>query len=183
MGTGKSYIGVARDQRLRAQEWPENFKTLVVAPLSVVEMWYNLFKSEGYQVRKIDNKNRDLLFKANAEVYVVHWDALRLMPEIAKREWGHIIADECHRAQNRKAQQTIALKKIKSTYKTGLSGTPVTNTPDRLWSILNWLYPKEYKSYWSHFHRYVEWEWDETHQYKIIIGPKDTHILHKKICS
>lgn len=182
MGTGKSYIGVARDELIRETfDKNNNFQTLVIAPLSVVEMWYNLFKSEDYSVRRIDNKNRDLLLQKPAEVYIVHWDALRLMPELAKINWDHIIADECHRAQNRKAQQTIALKKIKGNFKTGLSGTPVTNTPDRLWSILNWLYPKEFKSYWSHFNRYVEWEWDETHQYKIIKGPKDSDILHDKI--
>jgi len=77
------------------------------------------------------------------------------MPELAKIHWFHIIADEAHRAKNRKAQQTQRLKKLPTMHKLALTGTPADNRPDDIWSILEWLYPRTWTSYWRFFNRYV----------------------------
>lgn len=106
------------------------------------------------------------------------------MPELAAHSWAHVIADECHRAKDRKSQQTRALKGIQHViYKTGMSGTPVVNRPDELWSILNWLYPKQYRSYWKFFGRYVETEevYLRNRTIKKIKGPKNEDLLLKEI--
>lgn len=114
-------------------------------------------------------------------IFIVHYDVLRLMPELAGILWLHVIADECHRMQNRKAQQTKALKKIKAVYKTGLSGTPVTNKTDKIWSVLNWLYPKQYRAYWKFYNEFVEFEIMYPEGYHKIIGPKNEAVLHEQI--
>ena len=58
--------------------------------------------------------------------------------------------------KNRKTQQTRALKKLKVKYRRALTGTPIINRPDDLWSILNWLWPRNYTSYWRFFAQYVD---------------------------
>lgn len=186
MGTGKSYIGTARDLRIRTKF---RGKTLVVATMSTLDMWRRIFEAEGLKVRVINPKKRELLFHQEADVYVVHWAALQqrgghwLTPDLLEVQFMHVIADEVHHAQNRNAQQTIGLKRIKTVFKTGLSGTPITNTPDKLWSILNWLYPKDFPSYWKFYGRFVDFEIDPAGGYRKIKGPKNVPLLHEKINS
>jgi SNF2 family DNA or RNA helicase len=135
----------------------------------------------------IDSKNRDGSYKefigSGASVFLVHWEALRLMPDLARKEWLHVIADECHRMKNRKTQQTQALKKIPARYKTAMSGTPVVNRPDEAWSVLNWLDKKQYSSFWAFFKRYVDYEMEYASggQYQKIKGPKNVEELHAKL--
>lgn len=159
MGTGKTIQAVAIDSKHR--ELHEG-KTLVVCPLSVMTNWKDHFETySDLKVRVLNTKNkqtRDWLLNEEADIYVVHWEALRLMPQLAKVDWLHIIVDECHRAQNRKAQQTTALKKLVTMYATALSGTPVTTSPEKFWSILNWLFPKQFTSYWKFYGKYVDFE-------------------------
>ena len=80
---------------------------------------------------------------------IIHYEALRLMPILKSIDWFHIIADEVHRIKNRSAQQTRALKQLTTKYKTGISGTPADDKPQDIWSVLNWLWPKLFRSYWK----------------------------------
>lgn len=66
-------------------------------------------------------------------------------------EWDIVIADEVHRISNPKAKMSRALKKIPTTYKLGLSGSILQNHAEELFSQLQWLFPKMYKSRWRDF--------------------------------
>lgn len=158
MGLGKTVQAVALDQRRRKDSIAlYHRKTLVVAPLSVLSVWENHFKAWNPSLKTytVDPKARgDFVAAAQSKKYdvlICHWASLRLMPELQKVKWFHIIADEVHKAKNRKAQQTVSLKKLRAEYKTGLSGTPADNRPDDFWSVLNWLYPTTFSSYWRFF--------------------------------
>jgi SNF2 family DNA or RNA helicase len=106
----------------------------------------------------IDRKNRAPFIQAvqtdNYEYFICHVEALRLMPELANVSFAHVIVDECQRIKNRKAQQTLAVKRLKTVYKTAMSGTPADDKPADLWSILNWLYPVAFSNYWKFVNTY-----------------------------
>lgn len=164
MGLGKTVQGIVIDKEKRRDL--KDFKgkplTLVVAPLSVLDVWAKHFQKwqPGLKVKVLDPKNRlsfTMAFqKGLHDVYICHWESLRLMTkELTKIWWFHVIADEVHRAKNSKAQQTVALKKIPTAHKLGLSGTPADNKPQDLWSILNWLYPRYWTSYWAFYNKHV----------------------------
>ena len=111
-------------------------------------------------------------------VLIVHYEALKIIAEggwvpgrrgkpLANKsgweklgKWKLIIADEVHRIKNLRAQMTKALKKIQAHYKLGLSGSIIQNNVEELFSPLNWLFPKQYKSKWrdwnDRFLDYVE---------------------------
>src|SRR4051794_26414766 len=141
MGLGKTYEGIALDQCNRAgkgnEKVPEsalkNAKTLIVCPKSVISVWdEHCMDLTTDDVFVIDTKNRRKLVRAalnpnTSGYFIVNWETLRSEPDLQKVTWFHIIADEVHRAKNRKAQQTIALKKLQTWYKTGMSGTPADN--------------------------------------------------------
>ena len=164
MGTGKTWIAIGLDMLCRRP----GDKTLVVAPLSTLKStWEHHYKMlTNLKVKVVDPKKRYMFFRGDAvDVYICHWESLRLLmkeppddPFILQYKWRHIIADEVHRARNRNTKQTKSLKEIPTDYRTGLTGTPIVNRPDNLWSILNWLYPKNFSSYWRFFHTFIEAE-------------------------
>jgi SNF2 family DNA or RNA helicase len=89
--------------------------------------------------------------------------------------WFAVLADEAHRAKNRRASQTRGLFRVKGDIMLALTGTPLMNSPDELWALLRWLYPKEYTSYWRFFEQYVEYI--EGHFGKVITGVKNQDAL------
>lgn len=189
MGTGKTVTAIALDSRKR-DKFEHPAKTLIICPLAVVKTWVDHFNTWAphLKVASIDNKNRKPFMEAvdgtfkNAfgigyDVFVMHYAAVRLEPDLALYPWFHVICDEVHALQDRKSAQSKAVKKINAFYKTGLSGTPVFNKPDDLWSILNWLYPKYWTSYWSYFKRFIKWvEYDG---YRTVIGVQNEEELQK----
>lgn len=188
MGTGKTYEALARDALIREKVGVS--KTLVVAPLvTLSEVWeQHINELTDLTVVRLNPKDRqhswaEFIGPWKPDVFLAHWEVLRLMPELAKFQWTHIIADEVHRAKNRKAQQTRALKQIKTLYRTGMSGTPVVNRPDEYWSILNWLYPNQFRSYWKFYNKYVEsvTEFNKGRQYRRILGPKNLDLLQAEV--
>ena len=100
MGTGKTFEAISLDRLHRIDsDWPEK-KTLVIAPLTVLPSWEDHFHNihPELKVVTVDPKNRKKSFEEfleSGDVYLAHWDALRLMPELKEVFWLHIIADEC----------------------------------------------------------------------------------------
>lgn len=161
MGLGKTIEAIAIDLNRRAQFPGYKLKTLVVAPLSMISTWTRWWfaMAPDLKILPINNKDRsyfiDEALQDTYDVFICHWPAMRLMPELTGVSWFHIIADEAHALQNRKAKQTVALKKLTTSYKSALTGTPAFDKPDDLWSILNWLYPKFWSSYWRYFDEHI----------------------------
>jgi SNF2 family DNA or RNA helicase len=65
--------------------------------------------------------------------------------------WDALIVDEAHGIKNRRSQQTAGVRRLAQAAPVVflLTGTPVMNRVDDLWSPLNVLYPKRYGSFWS----------------------------------
>jgi SNF2 family DNA or RNA helicase len=99
---------------------------------------------------------------ANAWV-IVNWEQLRIEkikiklrnggtktvrqmkePLFESTEWLAVIADEVHRAKNPKALQSLGLWRTHGKVMYALTGTPIMNSPDELWSPMRWLWPDEY---------------------------------------
>lgn len=189
MGVGKTVEAIALDRYHRINNPPDRGqpRTLVVTTLSMVDGWVEHFAdwAPHLKVIRVDPKNRHKFTEAVAlgshDVYICHWESLRLMPELGKRLWFHVIADEVHRAKSRKAQQTRALKKIRTKFKLALSGTPADNRPQDIWSILNWLWPTYYTSYWKFFNRYIESEIVYPAGYHKMVGVKNLSELRDEM--
>lgn len=174
-GTGKTYEALFDAQKSQ--------RTLIVCPNSVKGTWENAGKEVvpwAWQTT-LSGPTKARLDDFSEGLCIVNWEALRLIPELEKRKWDYVIADEGHAIKNRKTQQTRALKRIKNVkYKRLLTGTPIINKPDELWSLLNWLDRKTWSSYWKFYNRYVDWV-DSGYGYKITIGSKNEAELWERI--
>lgn len=83
-----------------------------------------------------------------------------------------IIIDEGHFLKGRRTKRTKAIRQLtKSTpYVWLLTGKPVLNRPDELWSLLNIINPRQYSSYWKFAEAYCELEYNPWSGGKRIIG-------------
>lgn len=190
MGLGKTVQGVEIDKKNREEaEDGRRLKTLVVTPKGVIAdgAWQRALASNnpGVPVYVVDPKKRHEFEKAASDgrkpgVFICHWESLRLMPSLQKVDWFHIIADEVHRAKSRKAQQTQALKRLRTEYKTGLSGTWADNLPQDAWSVLNWLWPSYYRSYWNFLRHYCVLE-QQPGGYTKVVDVKNIESLNKEM--
>lgn len=198
MGVGKTVTGIGLDLQYRKQDPRiEDLPTLIIAEKIGLDVWDYHLTAMGIpseEILLIDPAERDAFVEAldhearyqakktkvppKYVYYVVHWDVLSKLQDLTKMrspaskfpriQFAHIIADEVHLAKNREAKRTISLKRIKGYYKTGLSGTPADDKPWDLWSVLHWLYPKKFRSFWRFYDDYIEWisvsqigEWEQ----------------------
>lgn len=188
MGTGKTLFGLEKDQIFRDQFADKTksgtFKTLIVAPSGTHKGWIRTIRENvdvpfcrldrtNAGTRKLfldppsGKSNRDVpigLSQQSSGIWLMHWEGLRLLKE-ELREFGfhHIILDECHRIKNPNTKTAVAAKYLSNPFITDMSGSPMTNAPKDLWSILNHLNPKDryYKSFWRFVHTYLEMEKSE----------------------
>lgn len=158
MGTGKTLFAIERDLQIRIAD-KRHTRTLVVAPLSTLDQWAKAFKLEFPQLKVVilNPKKRNEFLRTPGHVYIMHWQALRLMPEL-KGVFTHGIFDEAHFIKNRKAKVTKATKRLRIPYLTDLTGSPATDRPTDIFSILNHLKPREWSSYTRFLTYYVETE-------------------------
>ena len=169
MGTGKTL------QSITACEETGVDRVLVVCPSSLKWNWFDEIgkwtDSKAVIVGGTKPKRVKIIKEFTGKYLIINYEALRLHPELADMQWGAIVFDEAHKLKNRKAQQTKAAKKLKSEYVFLLTGTPMLNKADELWSLLNSLYPKEYSSYWRFVERYCQ-TYNDGFGKKIISGTK-----------
>lgn len=184
MGLGKTIESIATIEHEPINPGPR----LIVCPNSVKKKWAReiyQWAGDDRRVVIIDGKNptkRSQQLRravAHSGWVIVNWEKLRIMPELAKVGWAAVVADEAHRAKNRKAKQTKALWKITAPIQLALTGTPIQNSPDELWALLKWLYPKEYTSYWRFFTDYVDYY--EGYFGRVITGVRNADVLRYEL--
>ena len=156
---------------------------LVVCPNAVRGVWQEEYDqwSPDTGVQVIDGKKPatriSQLEDEDPDVWIINWEKLRLMPELGKQNWDFVIADEAHRAKNRKAQQTKALWKITAPLQLALTGTPLMNHPGELFALMRWLRgAKEYGSYWDWYYSYCD-EYVASYNNHVVMGVKNADEL------
>jgi SNF2 family DNA or RNA helicase len=71
--------------------------------------------------------------------------------------WAAVVADEAHRAKDPKSQQTRALWAVgdNSDRRIALTGTPIQDSLEDLWSIMRFVDPQTFTSKWPFLDRYA----------------------------
>src|SRR4051812_13854427 len=120
MGVGKTLTGVQRDLDIRAAWTPStkdsHFRTLIVCQKGGLSVWRWHLEQMGVSPSRIlvvDPGDRSQfsveldLGACNFDYYVVHWNALALLPGLmVPPRWHHVIADEIQYAKNPKTKRT-----------------------------------------------------------------------------
>ena len=136
----------------------QTFPVLVVAPLVTLNNWEReitkfvkkksrngrIIESESPQVEIIRTGKRGELPKA--DFYVINYELLyKRLEDLAKIGFKTIVCDEVHNLRSKTTQKYKAVKKIAAlsttTFRIGLSGTPIYNHGSEIWPIVDILKP------------------------------------------
>ena len=120
---------------------------LIVAPLHTLDQWSAAIRewAPAATVHTITAKNKTGLIdlKEDAGTFSIHligWEYLRRQDLTRFQNIDGVIADEVHRMSGHKTATFRAVKKINSTRRIALSGTPANNKMHALWNVLNWIW-------------------------------------------
>ncbi|WP_052572753.1 DEAD/DEAH box helicase [Haloferula sp. BvORR071] len=146
MGLGKTLQTIASINHFKHSE-PEAKQTyLVVAPTSLLGNWMAEFKrfAPGLETLLFHGPSRDKLRERSDGVDVVVTSYGTLVRDLAfhlGREYRLIVADEASLLRNPDAELSKALVKLKAKARLALTGTPVENRMQDLWSIFRFIAP------------------------------------------
>jgi superfamily II DNA or RNA helicase len=113
---------------------------LVVAPTSVLHNWANELRMHrpGLGFRLYHGPNRQLDEKA--DVTLTTYAILRLDADrLAAERWETVVLDEAQRIKNPASQVASAAFRLDAGFRLTLSGTPVENRLDELWSQFHFI--------------------------------------------
>lgn len=137
-GLGKTIqtIAVARIKKMK--------KVLVFCPLSVKRTWQEELERWAPGMTSIiikgTPKQRAVQWEQDVDVYICNYHLLlRDLPIMLETEWDLVVADEATVIANGQAKTTKALKKLNTKRKIALTGTPISNSVEDIWSAMDWI--------------------------------------------
>ena len=160
MGLGKSLVTIASTLLAKKNDGIKN--VLIVCPNSVKKsVWEKEIKNwtnESCYIYDATNKNKKPLNELLEENFytVINYESLRTKYTEVKDRIGCIVLDECHYIKNRRSQQTRAVKSLKSDFLLLLSGTPILNRVNELWSLMDYIDSGLFGKYWKFVERYCK---------------------------
>jgi len=86
-----------------------------------------------------NKKKREEQWKANCHFFITNYETIRGIKEHTK--WNVVIADECQRMKNRKTLIHNSMQRLDVENKLAMSGTPIENSINDIYSIISWLTP------------------------------------------
>jgi ATP-dependent DNA helicase len=156
MGLGKTIQVIALVAHLQTMRVTGPF--MVVAPLATIPNWTREFKKwlptlpvirfhgtmperEAMLRGPLNHRNRK---SPSFPVIVTSYEvAIRDQAKLSKLgEFTYVVVDEGQRLKNHRCCLITSLKKIPASNRLLLSGTPIQNNLDELWSLLNFVNPQ-----------------------------------------
>ncbi|MEY2932630.1 MAG: hypothetical protein RL033_3379 [Pseudomonadota bacterium] len=117
-------------------------KTLVVCPRSVLFNWRNEAARFRSQLRTHIYHGPKRALDPDADLTITTYAVMRLDQELlANQGWDMIVLDEAQTIKNPDSQVTQAAYKLKAKFRVTLSGTPVENRLEELWSQFHFTNP------------------------------------------
>ncbi len=141
MGLGKTVQTLAAVEFLARERGIE--RVLVVAPASVKYQWETeIRKFTGRAVQVIDGtaQERRGLYRQPTFYRLINYEiAVRDLDELNAWQPDLIVLDEAQRIKNWEAKTTRAVKRLRSRYAVVLTGTPLENKLEELYSIVQFV--------------------------------------------
>lgn len=132
-------------------------RVLVVAPKSVISAWKEQIEKFRPSLKVALYQGSARVLDPGADVTLVTYGLLRQESELfRKEEWDFAILDEAQTIKNPSSQVAQAAHRLRAKARITLSGTPVENRLDDLWSQFEFLNPGLLGSYSEFIHEFAE---------------------------
>lgn len=157
MGLGKTIQSMTVAALDFDNEWANRILVLTPAPIKFnwdedleLHTLFDVVVLDGNPV-----KRAKILDEFDADVLIVNYELLhKHLDQFNAMNFDIVICDEAHLLKNPKAVKTKAVHKLKAKRFFMLTGSPVLNRADELWSILHRIDPETFPSYWKFINRY-----------------------------
>lgn len=117
-------------------------RTLIVAPTSVLYNWAQEIQKFRPSLKVCIYYGSARKMDTTSEVILTSYGVLRLDQELlSKTQWNTIVLDEAQTIKNPESQVARAAHSLRGDFKATLSGTPVENRLDDLWSQFQFINP------------------------------------------
>ncbi|MGC4378493.1 DEAD/DEAH box helicase [Fictibacillus sp. Mic-4] len=147
MGLGKTIQSISYILSEKVEN-PHAKPVLIVAPASLIYNWKNEFEkfAPGLQTEVVagtPKERKEVLNRLDApDVWITSYPTLRQDIDLYEtREFDSVILDEAQAIKNHTTKTFKAVQKIKAPKRFALSGTPIENSLDELWSIFQAIMP------------------------------------------
>ncbi|MBK7580798.1 MAG: DEAD/DEAH box helicase [Myxococcales bacterium] len=145
MGLGKTLQTIALlaiEKEKRRMDLP----TLIVVPTSLVEVWRRQIKqfAPHLSVLTLHGGKRHAAFKKlpAADVVLTTYSVLsRDLSRFREQEYHYAILDEAQAIKNARSQASQAVRTLRARHRLALTGTPIENNLDELWSLFEFVMP------------------------------------------
>lgn len=143
MGLGKTIQVLALLEERRVEQ---RGLSLLVVPRSLVFNWKREAERFVPQLRVVDLSGADREVHAldadTADVVITTYGTLRRdIQQLGKREFDYVVLDEAQAIKNASTATAKAARLLRSHHRLALSGTPIENRIEELWSLFEFLNP------------------------------------------
>ena len=170
MGLGKTVQAIAAAALLK--EMRDIQKAVIVCPASLKQQWareIRRFTALPVTVVEGNLEARRELYREPSFFKIINYELVRFdMDELLKLHPDLIILDEAQRIKNWRAKTAMMVKSLSSRYAFVLTGTPLENRIDELYSIFQFLDPRILGPLWHFNDRFYELEKTKSGSYKVL---------------
>jgi len=156
MGLGKTVQGIGVAELLSHEAGIS--RALVICPASVKSQWHSeimRFSSRSYQLVLGSAKERAAQYDNSCFFTICNYEqVLRDLLAIERVKWDLIILDEGQRIKNWEAKTSHVIKALKSPFALVLSGTPLENRLDELYSVVEFIDDRRLGPAFRFYNRY-----------------------------
>lgn len=160
MGLGKTLQAIITLTRYQNEN--PNQLSLVVCPTSLVYNWKEEFAkfNPKLKVLPIDgnpNHRKKLLNEVDRyDIIITSYTLLQKDIETYKKTvFGYVILDEAQHIKNRGTRNAQSVKMVQAAHRLILTGTPIENSLDELWSLFDFLMPGLLSTYDRFIEKYI----------------------------
>ncbi len=144
MGLGKTLQTLTLLQKAKEKDGKKT--NLVICPTSVVFNWENEIEKFAPNLKflNLTGVDRKSKFKNihKYDIVITSYALIRRdIEEIKKEDFRYVILDESQNIKNSQSQTSKAVKMLNAKHKLALSGTPIENKLEELWSVFDFLMP------------------------------------------
>ncbi|MDZ5471475.1 SNF2 helicase associated domain-containing protein [Bacillus sp. 31A1R] len=149
MGLGKTLQSISFIQSNLEEIRKNELPVLIVCPTSLTYNWVSEFMKFTPEIQAVvmdgtqDDRQRIQEELSGVDVIIISYPLLRKDSQwFEKKSFHTVFYDEAQAFKNPYTQTARAVKKIKAGHRFALTGTPVENSLEELWSIFHVVFPE-----------------------------------------
>jgi SNF2 family DNA or RNA helicase len=156
-GVGKTLVALLWAHLILKSE-----RTLIITKNMVKDQWKEAIRfwiGKDQKIKIIQGTIPQQIKKAKTESgwVIGHWESLANAGDgYRDQEWDCIILDEGQYMYNRKTFRAELAFKLKTEHRMVATAHPFDKDPAQMLSLLRFMYPDLYRSYWRFFHMHVK---------------------------